>query len=90
MNMQMVASILRGLTNQRQSKRMFWASLIGLGVSATAIGLRKTRYRNVLPKIQQAAERFMGPIPRNTALAEFSNEFFPDKVTGKQGNQSNQ
>ncbi|RDU36534.1 hypothetical protein DRW41_13495 [Neobacillus piezotolerans] len=89
MNIQMVASFLRGLTNGKQSKRMFWASLIGLGVSATAMGLRKSRYRNVLPKIQQAAERFMGPLEGNTAMAEFSNELFPTTM-GKQGNKSNQ
>ncbi|WP_053366765.1 hypothetical protein [Bacillus sp. FJAT-27245] len=90
MNMQMVASILRGLANGRQSKRMFWASLIGVGISATALGLRKTRYRNVLPKIQQAAERLMAPMAGNTALAEFSNELFPNKAMGKQGDKSNQ
>ncbi|WP_059170705.1 hypothetical protein [Bacillus sp. FJAT-27445] len=89
MNFQMVAAILRGLSNGRQSKKMFWASLIGLGVSATAMGLRKTRYRNVLPKIQRAAERMMAPMAGNTALAEFSNELFPNQVKGNQGNKSN-
>lgn len=81
---------MRGIANGRQSKKMFWASLIGLGVSATAMGLRKTRYRNVLPKIQQAAERIMAPMAGNTAMAEFSNELFPDKSMGSQGKKSNQ
>lgn len=83
MNFRMITSLFRGIANSRQNKRMFWASLIGLGVSATAMGLRKTRYRNVLPKIQQATERLMpGSLMKNTALAEFSSELSPKTPSG--------
>ncbi|WP_158587479.1 hypothetical protein [Neobacillus notoginsengisoli] len=88
MNFRMVASLLRGIANNRQNKRMFWASLIGLGVSATAMGLRRTRYRNVLPQIQQAAERFIpSSMMKNTALAEFSSELFTKPPSGSKTKQ---
>ena len=88
MNFRMVASLFRGIASRRQNKRMFWVSLVGLGVSATAMGLRKSRYRHFLPKIQNAAERLMpGSMLKNTAMAEFSSELSPQQPSGRNAKQ---
>ncbi|WP_139070009.1 hypothetical protein [Bacillus sp. FJAT-27225] len=79
----LVGSLLRNIASGRQNKRVLLASLVGLGMSTAAMGLRRTRFRNVLPKIQNTAKRYL-PASRNTmALAEFSSELSTGKTSSK-------
>ncbi|ALC90289.1 hypothetical protein AM500_11215 [Bacillus sp. FJAT-18017] len=86
MNFRMIGSLLSNIASGRQNKKVFWASLIGLGMSTAAMGLRRTRFRNVLPKIQHTAQRYLPASRGNIAMAEFSSELFEGNTSSQQKN----
>ncbi|MGM0890039.1 MAG: hypothetical protein ACQEW5_24550 [Bacillota bacterium] len=70
-------------SNRNNRKGMMWASLLGLGVSAAAYGLRRNRNRNMLLPVQNVMNsiqtRTADQMPNATAITEFSKELVPDK-----------
>ena len=61
---------------------MVWASLLGLGVSAAAYGLRRNQNRNMLRPVQNAMNNIRtgtaGNMPNVAAITEFAKELVPD------------
>lgn len=63
---------------KRNNRGVLWASLIGLGVSAAALGLRRNGNKNILAPVQNVMKN--GQIPKMaTAITEFSKELIPNK-----------
>ncbi|WP_228460322.1 hypothetical protein [Cytobacillus dafuensis] len=75
--------ILQNMFGRRRNNRgMIWASLLGLGVSAAAIGLSRNRNRNMMNPLQNIMNNLQTPLNRqvpNAALTEFAKEIIPDK-----------
>lgn len=74
-------NILNMFGKRRNNRGMIWASLLGLGVSAAAYGLRRNRNTNILQPIQNVMKRFRtrtaGQMPNVATLTEFSEELNP-------------
>jgi hypothetical protein len=69
---------------KRNNRGVLWASLIGLGVSAAALSLRRNGKKNMLAPIQNVMKN--GQIPKMAAvITEFSKELVPNKnkITNK-------
>lgn len=68
---------------KRKNRGMMWASLLGLGVSAAAYGLRRNRNKNMLQPFQNLLSnvRFkkFSQMPNLAGLTEFSKEIIPNK-----------
>jgi hypothetical protein len=68
---------------RRKGRTMMWTSLIGLGVSVAAYGMRKNRKNGDLSRsIRTAMNSMQNPnVGRNiaSALNEFSKEIVPKK-----------
>lgn len=64
---------------------MMWASLLGLGVSAAAYGLRRNRNGNLMRPVQNLMNNFRSPKAGQmqpnmaAALTEFSKDLTPNK-----------
>lgn len=62
---------------------MMWASMLGLGISAAAYGLRRNRNKNMLIPIQNLMNNFRarndGQMPKMASVTEFSKELVPYK-----------
>lgn len=80
-------NILNMFGKRRNNRGMIWASLLGLGVSAAAYGLRKNRNMNIQQPIQNIMNRVRsstaGPMPNMAALTEFSEELIPNQDNQK-------
>src|SRR4051812_10564645 len=67
----------------RNNRGMMWASLLGLGVSAAAYGLRKNQNRDMLRPVQNVMNnirtRTTGNMPNVTSITEFAKELVPDR-----------
>jgi hypothetical protein len=76
-------NILKMFGRKRNNRGMMWASLLGLGVSAAAFGIRSNRNRNMLRPVQNVMNniqtRTAGQMPNAAGITEFSNELVPDK-----------
>lgn len=68
---------------RRNNRGMMWASLLGLGVSAAAYGLRRSRNKNMLQPLQNLMSNFRfqksAQMPNMAGLTEFSKEIIPNK-----------
>lgn len=70
---------------RRNNRSMIWGSLLGLGVSAAAYGLRRNRNGNgnMMQPVQNLMNNFRTrnnvQIPNMAALTEFSKEIVPNK-----------
>jgi hypothetical protein len=69
---------------RRNNRGIIWASLLGLGVSAAAYGLRRNGNGNRSVPIQNFMSNFRmqndGQIPKMaTSLTEFSKDLTPNK-----------
>ncbi len=68
---------------KRNNRGMMWASLLGVGVSAAAYGLRRNRNSNMLRPVQNVMNSILtrtgGQMQNPAALTEFSKELVPDK-----------
>lgn len=63
---------------KRNNRGVLWTSLISLGVSAAALGLRRNGNKNMLASIQNVMKN--GQIPKMAnAITEFSKELVPNK-----------
>lgn len=76
-------NILKMFGRKRNNRGMMWASLLGLGVSAAAFGIRSNRNRNMLRPVQNVMKniqtRTAGQMPNAAGITEFSKELVPDK-----------
>jgi hypothetical protein len=68
---------------KRKNRGMMWASLLGLGVSAAAYGLRRNRNMNSMQQLQSIMNNFRmnkpAQMPKMAGLTEFSKEILPNK-----------
>lgn len=67
---------------RRNNRGMMWGSLLGLGVSAAAYGIRRSRNRNLMQPIQNLMNKTgMGNVqkPNMAGLTEFAKEIVPNK-----------
>ena len=70
---------------KRNNSGMMWTSLLGLGVSAIAYGLSKSRNRNMQNPVEHVTNRSRAQTTQTAnpmlkaALAEFSEELGLDK-----------
>ena len=76
-------NILQNVFGRKRNNRgMLWATILGLGASAAAYGLNRSRNKNIKKPLQNVMNTmqtpFKGQIP-NAALAEFAKELAPDK-----------
>ncbi|WP_338786474.1 hypothetical protein [Metabacillus sp. FJAT-53654] len=76
-------NILKMFGSKRNNRGMMLASLIGLGVSAAAYGIRSNRNRNMLRPVQNVMNNYQtrtaGQMPNAAGITEFSKELVPDK-----------
>lgn len=75
-------NIMELFGRRRNNRGFLWASLIGLGVSAAAIGLKRNGSMRMPNPVQNFMNNTKKPdVTRLTqlALAEFSKEITPDK-----------
>lgn len=64
---------------------MLWASLIGLGVSAAAFGLRRKQNNQLLQPIQNMIKNFQpNQLQNQQSFAEFSKELMPNNNNNQQ------
>lgn len=67
---------------RRKNRGMLWASLVGIGLSAAALGLGRNRDRNMLRPLRYAMNRMknrvVNQMPNTAAMTEFADEFMPD------------
>ncbi|MED3551996.1 hypothetical protein [Cytobacillus praedii] len=75
-------NMMKMFGRKRNNKSIVWASLLGLGISAAAYGLKRNQSSNMLRPIQKVLNNMqMGTNSnkQNTpALAEFAKELGPD------------
>ena len=75
-------NIFKMFSRKRNNRGMLWASLLGLGVSAAAYGLRRNQNRNMLRPVQNVMNnirtRTTGNMPNVAAITEFAKELVPD------------
>jgi hypothetical protein len=75
-------NILKMFGRRRNNRGMMWASMLGLGVSAAAYGLRRNRNRNMQDPVQNLMNNFRlrndGQMPKMANLTEFSKELAPN------------
>lgn len=67
---------------RRNNRGMIWGSLISLGVSAAAYGMRRNRNRNMFRPIRNFMNNLrIGTVqkPNTAGLTEFSKELIPNK-----------
>lgn len=76
-------NILNIFGRRRNNQGMLWVSILGLGISAAAYGLRKNNAKNMLNSAQNLINNFrfrnITPMPRMANLTEFSKEIVPNK-----------
>jgi hypothetical protein len=76
---------LFNMFNKRNNNQgIIWASLLSLGISAAALGLRRNGNRNMLTPVQNLMNNFRfrnnGQMPKMaSAITEFSKELAPNK-----------
>lgn len=78
---------------KRNGKGVFWASLLGIGVSAAAYQMGKNQRQNKSDRLQNLMDNFQKTknisLP-NLAMAEFAKELAPDtKASAKQDQSKN-
>lgn len=68
---------------RRNNRGMMWASLLGLGASAVAYGLRRNGNGNMMRPVQNVMNSIRTitarQMPNAATLTEFSEELIPDK-----------
>jgi hypothetical protein len=64
------------------NRGMMWMSLLGVGVSAAAYGLRRNRNRNMLRPVQNVMNsirtKTAGNMPSAAGITEFAKELVPN------------
>jgi hypothetical protein len=80
-------NLLNMFGRRGNNRGIMWVSMLGLGVSAAAYGLRRNRNRNMLSPVQNLMNKFRfrntDQMPKMANLTEFSNELVPNKNTNK-------
>ena len=75
-------NIFKMFGRKRNNRGMIWASLLGLGVSAAAYGLKRNQNRNMLRPVQNVMNnirmRTTGNMPNVAAVTEFAKELVPN------------
>ncbi|KOP82324.1 hypothetical protein ACFFHH_22285 [Cytobacillus solani] len=75
-------NIMKMFGRKRNNKGIVWASLLGLGVSAVAYGLKRNQNSNMLRPIQKVMNSIQlganGNKQNAPALAEIAKELGPD------------
>jgi Na+(H+)/acetate symporter ActP len=75
-------NIFKMFGRRRNNRGMMWASLLGLGVSAAAYGLRKNQNRDMLRPVQNVMNNIRtqtaGNMPNVAAITEFAKELIPE------------
>lgn len=81
-NMGRRQNILKMFGRRRNNRGMVWMSMLGLGISAAAYGLRGNRNRNMLRPVQNVMNNIRtqtaGNMPNVAAITEFAKELVPD------------
>lgn len=66
---------------------MLWTTLLSLGISAAAFGIKANRNRNIQNSVQNLMSNLnvknMAQMPKMANLAEFSKELMPNNKQNK-------
>ncbi|WP_413309702.1 hypothetical protein AA0X95_13670 [Bacillus sp. 1P10SD] len=69
---------------KRKSRGTMWASLLGLGISAAVLGVKRGKRRSITSPIQNAVRNFTPQtninLMDNAALTEFSEELLTNAL----------
>ncbi|WHZ01233.1 hypothetical protein QNH48_19810 [Neobacillus sp. YX16] len=75
---------------KRKSRGAFWASLLGVGISAAVFGLTRGKRNNIAVPFQDVVQSFTPKTNlngmSNTALAEFSEELLASALRNDKKN----
>jgi hypothetical protein len=75
-------NILKMFGRRRNNRGVIWASMLGLGITAAAYGLRGNRNRNMMRPIQNVMNNIRtqtaGNMPNVAAITEFAKELVPN------------
>jgi hypothetical protein len=75
-------NILKMFGRRRNNRGVIWASMLGLGITAVAYGLRGNRNRNMLRPVQNVMNNIRmqtaGNRPNVAAITEFAKELVPE------------
>lgn len=87
LNTQRKQNIFKIFGRKRNNRGMVWASLLGLGVSAAAYGLKRNQNRNMLRPVQNVMNnirmRTTSNRPNVAAVTEFAKELVPNMKSNK-------
>ncbi|WP_338453014.1 hypothetical protein R4Z09_14770 [Niallia oryzisoli] len=82
LNTKRIQNIYNMFVRKRNNRSMVWASLLGLGVSAAAYGLKRNQNRNMQRPVQNVMSnirmRTTGNMPNVAAVTEFAKELVPN------------
>jgi hypothetical protein len=80
-------NIFKIFGRKRNNRGMVWASLLGLGVSTAAYGLKRNQNRNMLRPVQNVMNnirmRTTSNRPNVAAVTEFAKELVPNMKSNK-------
>ena len=81
-NMRRVQNRFNIFRKRRNNRGMLWTTVLGLGVSAAAFGIKRNRNKNIQSSVQNLMNNInkqnMAQMPKMTGLVEFSKELLPN------------